>query len=224
MTNKSIRDYINLIENAQKGLSEGWDPDTTRLEQDVRDALENGDDYTAKQYAKMAPTPEAKKYLLNIIKQAMYIDDLGGETDWKGVAESWTKLPSGDYQNSHTGVRTNKPPQKKKRGEKTWAEWDAIEKAKQDKQQGGAEGSDELYQKAIRKYTQRVANDYLGGGNAHLYGAGNFDSEMFGVDPKQAEQDFDRLFPQYLKKLQGGKQLEETTPDAIAKIEQLTRK
>jgi hypothetical protein len=35
----------------------------------------------------MAPTPEAKKYLLNIIKQAMYIDDLGGETDWKGVAE-----------------------------------------------------------------------------------------------------------------------------------------
>jgi hypothetical protein len=73
-------------------------------------------------------------------------------------------------------------------------------------EQGVAEGSDELYQKAIRKYTQRVANDYLGGGNAHLYGAGNFDSEMFGVDPKQAEQDFDALFPQYLKKLQGGGQ------------------
>jgi hypothetical protein len=72
----------------EQGAAEGWDPDTTRLEQDVRDALENGDDYTAKQYAKMAPTPEAKKYLLNIIKQAMYIDDLGGETDWKGVAES----------------------------------------------------------------------------------------------------------------------------------------
>jgi hypothetical protein len=71
----------------KQGVAEGWDPDTTRLEQDVRDALENGDDYTAKQYAKMAPTPEAKKYLLNIIKQAMYIDDLGGETDWKGVAE-----------------------------------------------------------------------------------------------------------------------------------------
>jgi hypothetical protein len=72
----------------EQGVAEGWDPDTTRLEQDVRDALENGDDYTAKQYAKMAPTPEAKKYLLNIIKQAMYIDDLGGETDWKGVAEA----------------------------------------------------------------------------------------------------------------------------------------
>ena len=71
----------------EQGVAEGWDSDTTRLEQDVRDALENGDDYTAKQYAKMAPTPEAKKYLLNIIKQAMYIDDLGGETDWKGVAE-----------------------------------------------------------------------------------------------------------------------------------------
>ena len=73
MTNKSIRDYINLIENAQS----------------------------------------------------------------EEVAEGWTKLPSGDYQNSHTGVRTSKPPAKKKRGEKTGAEWDAI-KAK--KQQGMAEG------------------------------------------------------------------------------------
>lgn len=73
-------------------------------------------------------------------------------------------------------------------------------------EQGVAEGSDELYQQAIRKYVQRVANNYLGGGNAHLYGAGNFDSEMFGVDPKQAEKDFDILFPQYLKKLQGGGQ------------------
>ena len=163
---------MDLVESAQKPIAEGWDPDTQRLEQDVRDALENGDDYTAKQYAKMAPTPEAKKYLLNIIKQAMYIDDLGGETDWKGVAED----------------------------------------------------SDELYQKAIRKYVQRVANNYLGGGNAHLYGANNFDSEMFGVDSKQAQQDFDRLFPQYLKKLQGGEQLEETTPDAMAKIDDLFRK
>jgi hypothetical protein len=74
------------------------------------------------------------------------------------------------------------------------------------KEQGVAEGSDELYQKAIRKYVQRVADNYLGGGDAHLYGAGNFDSEMFGVDPKQAEQDFDKLFPQYVKQLQGGEQ------------------
>jgi len=70
--------------------------------------------------------------------------------------------------------------------------------------EGVAEGSDELYQQAIRKYVQQVANNYLGGGNAHLYGASNFNSEMFGVDPKQAQQDFDALFPQYLKKLQGG--------------------
>ena len=93
-------------------------------------------------------------------------------------------------------------------------------------QQPVAEGSDELYQQAIRKYVQRVASNYLGGGNAHLYGAGNFDSEMFGVDPKQAEQDFDTLFPQYLKKLQGGTEesLEETSPDALAKIDELTRK
>jgi hypothetical protein len=72
--------------------------------------------------------------------------------------------------------------------------------------QGVAEGSDELYQKAIRKYAQRVAHDYLGGGNEYLYGANKFDSEMFGVDPKQAQQDFKTLFPQYLKKLQGGEQ------------------
>lgn len=103
---------------------------------------------------------------------------------------------------------------------------DLIESAQQE---NIAEGSNELYQQAIRKYTQRVANDYLGGGNAHLYGAGNFDSEMFGVDPKQAEQDFDRLFPEYLKKLQGGKsvseeQVEESTPEALAKIDELTRK
>jgi hypothetical protein len=83
---------INWAKPAEQDVAEGWDSDTTRLEQDVRDALENGDDYTAKQYAKMAPTPEAKKYLLNIIKQAMYIDDLGGETDWKGVAEGAPEL------------------------------------------------------------------------------------------------------------------------------------
>lgn len=73
-------------------------------------------------------------------------------------------------------------------------------------EQGVAEGSEELYQQAIRKYVQRVANNYLGGGNAHLYGAGNFDSEMFGVDTKQAEQDFDKLFPQYVKQLQDKQQ------------------
>jgi hypothetical protein len=62
---------------------ENLDPDTQRLEIDIRNALENGDDYTAKQYAKMAPTPEAKKYLLNIIKQEMY----GTEPGQGGVAE-----------------------------------------------------------------------------------------------------------------------------------------
>jgi hypothetical protein len=100
----------------EQDVAEGWDPDTTRLEQDVRDALENGDDYTAKQYAKMAPTPEAKKYLLNIIKQAMYIDDLGGETDWKGVTEAgeWTKLPNGNWRNMHTGAQQSTPPKTKK--------------------------------------------------------------------------------------------------------------
>jgi Domain of unknown function (DUF6321) len=68
---------------------------------------------------------------------------------------------------------------------------------------GVAEGSDELYQKAIRKYVQQVAHDYLGGGNAHLYGANKFDADMFGVSQEQAKQDFKTLFPQALKQLQG---------------------
>ncbi len=74
MTNKSIRDYINLIEDAQ------------------REEVEES-------------------------------------------AEGWTKLPNGNYRNMHTGVVSSKPPVKKKRGEKTGAEWDAIEKAKKDKEQ-----------------------------------------------------------------------------------------
>ena len=59
--------------------------------------------------------------------------------------------------------------------------------------------NNELYQKAIQKYARQVVNDYFGGGNAYLYGANKFDSEMFGVDPKQAKQDFDSLFAQLTK-------------------------
>jgi hypothetical protein len=50
------------------------------------------------------------------------------------VEEGLTKLPNGNYRNMHTGVQQSKPPVKKKRGEKTGAEWDAIEKAKKDKE------------------------------------------------------------------------------------------
>ena len=237
---KTLREMMDLVESAQKPIAEGWDPDTQRLEQDVRDALENGDDYTAKQYAKMAPTPKAKKYLLNIIKQAMYIDDLGGETDWKGVAEDSTgvsvrkwanqvRKDHGDnvkFWNRKEGGAVDSVIAKNSQGETVgvYNRKTGYPTVFEPKQQGVAEDSDELYQKAIRKYVQRVANNYLGGGNAHLYGANNFDSEMFGVDSKQAQQDFDRLFPQYLKKLQGGEQLEETTPDAMAKIDDLFRK
>lgn len=55
----------------------------------------------------------------------------------EGSGENWIKLPNGNYRNTHTGVVASRPPAKKKRGEKTGAEWDAIEKAK--KQQGVAE-------------------------------------------------------------------------------------
>jgi hypothetical protein len=61
--------------------------------------------------------------------------------DEQGVAEgNFTKTPSGDYRNMHTGrTSSTAPTQKKKRGEKTWAKWDAIEKAKKANGQGVAE-------------------------------------------------------------------------------------
>jgi hypothetical protein len=129
MTNKSIRDYINLIENAQSEVVTS-SPLVRHIEKEL----------TAIGYKK--GTPEFDAYF----KDAMaYYRQHGnfGNADTQGlgeeVAEGWTKLPSGDYQNSHTGVRSSKPPVKKKRGEKTGAEWDAIEKAKKDKEQGVAE-------------------------------------------------------------------------------------
>ena len=48
------------------------DPELARLEQEVRNALDKGDDYIAKQYAKMAPTTDGKRYLSKIIRQEMY--------------------------------------------------------------------------------------------------------------------------------------------------------
>jgi len=60
--------------------------------------------------------------------------------------------------------------------------------------EGVAEGSTDLYQKAIRKYAQQVANDYLNGGNEDLYGANKFDAEMFGVSQEKANKDFKTWF------------------------------
>lgn len=57
---------------AQKGVAEGLDPDTQRLEQEVRDALATGDDYTAKSLVKMAQTAADRNYLRKIIRQEMY--------------------------------------------------------------------------------------------------------------------------------------------------------
>lgn len=67
---KAAQDALDILK--KQGVAEGLDSDVAHLEQLIRDALYNGDDYTAKQYAKAAPTPETKKYLLNIIKQEMY--------------------------------------------------------------------------------------------------------------------------------------------------------
>jgi hypothetical protein len=55
-------------------LLESSDPtkEQKRLEKMVRDALKNGDDYTARRYVKMAPTPEGKKALTKLIQQTMH--------------------------------------------------------------------------------------------------------------------------------------------------------
>ena len=106
-------------------------------------------------------------------------------------------------------------------GQKNRISW-LYRPVEQVKEQGVAEGSNELYQKAIQKYARQVANDYLGGGNDYLYGANKFDSEMFGVDPKQAEQDFDRLFAQLTKPkgvAEGLNDTQKKIEDTINKLE-----
>ena len=166
MTNKSIRDYINLIENAQS----------------------------------------------------------------EEVAEGWTKLPSGDYQNSHTGVRSSKPPAKKKRGEKTGAEWDAIEKAKKDKEQGVAEGFfgiDDKIKGKIQNIVSRLSDEY---------GMWDHKAQTFTPDGLEHLKSILKFNDKYIKyalsltsrdfEAEGvaEEQLEETSPEAIAKISQITRR
>jgi hypothetical protein len=82
--------------------------------------------------------------------------------DLVGASEGWTKTPSGDYINQHTGVRSSKPPVKKKRGEKTGAEWDAIAKAKKNKEQGVDEEKQRLDPKCWKGY--RKAGTKMKGG------------------------------------------------------------
>ena len=75
----------------EQGVAEGLDPDTQRLEQEVRDALANGDDYTAKSLVKMAQTAADRNYLRKIIRQEMY----GTGPGQGGVAEGKGKATCG---------------------------------------------------------------------------------------------------------------------------------
>lgn len=52
-------------------LSDIFEGTDSHLEDEIRSALNNGDDYTAKQYAKMASTPEERKRLMAMIRKAM---------------------------------------------------------------------------------------------------------------------------------------------------------
>jgi len=172
---------------------------------------ESEDDNFGKPAAWMKASPEALKTAQSIVQKQADKNVIGqakiaGAVPSQGVAEGFSdsrlvNLPVGNRNRPLPSSRPWTDEEKKKRRELDDARIRAErEKQKQqEKKQGVAEGSNELYQKAIRKYAQQVANDYLGGGNDYLYGANKFDSEMFGVDPKQAQQDFKTLFAQLTK-------------------------
>ncbi len=88
-------------------VTEGLDPDTQRLEQEVRDALANGDDYTAKSLVKMAQTAADRNHLRKIIRQAMYGTGPGQggimEGDDRQVVFSGTGANGGKYKIIQTG-------------------------------------------------------------------------------------------------------------------------
>lgn len=218
MTNKSIRDYINLIESAQSGVVEA--APSTELQDKMRQVRPKGkgitrtelqnamrrkgkkqwhcpecatydDNVHGKFCSKYKPkeqdvaegTEQVYKVLavdksnalskqvklkvkassLDEVFERLAISDwypleingvevINGKRLKQGVAEGekYNKTPSGDYVNMHTGVRSSRPPQKKVRGQKTGAEWDAIEKAKKEKEQGVAEASEEAMAKIDR--------------------------------------------------------------------------
>ena len=127
-----------------------------------------------------------------------------GEVSEQGIAEAgFTKTPSGDYIKQHTGVRSSKPPVKKKRGEKTGAEWDAIEKAKKDKDQGVAEGTGNignaikaLYQKIYNAGDDEIEYFYYESPVFALYWdkyEGDINSIVAEVDPKELQIIHDEL-------------------------------
>lgn len=148
------------------------------------------------------------------------------------VAEGWTKLPSGDYQNSYTGVRSSKPPVKKKRGEKTGAEWDAIEKAKKDKESGVAEGTEQAWA-VTGTWTQRK----------YMREPMTTTTKVIASSPEEAMRKYksymwnelerkviDMKVKPYVDQAITGpfqgvaeEQLEETTPEAIARINKLAQ-
>ena len=93
--------------NKEKDVAEALDPDTQRLEQEVRDALANGDDYTAKSLVKMAQTAADRNYLRKIIRQEMYGTGPGQggimEGDDGQVVFSGTGANGGKYKIIQTG-------------------------------------------------------------------------------------------------------------------------
>ena len=96
-----------LVGMREDDVAEALDPDTQRLEQEVRDALANGDDYTAKSLVKMAQTAADRNYLRKIIRQEMYGTgpSQGGimEGDDGQVVFSGTGANGGKYKIIQTG-------------------------------------------------------------------------------------------------------------------------
>jgi predicted RNA binding protein YcfA (HicA-like mRNA interferase family) len=160
---KTDAELVHIAKDAHKA-AEAMKSHNTDAENKYRDQA--NDSATVRYYRQKHGMADWYKKKYGHIKEEAEIEE---------VAEGWTKLPSGDYQNSHTGVRSSKPPVKKKRGEKTGAEWDAIEKAKKDKefkqnvgkkddnklQKEEAEQINELSDKTLTSYAQKVHDDSL---------------------------------------------------------------
>lgn len=84
LSEKEMKNIVNANPDLLKGMARKMNTksvvssavyiptsDDKRLEKQIKTAMDKGDDYTAKSYAKMAETSDGRKYLNSIIKQLM---------------------------------------------------------------------------------------------------------------------------------------------------------
>lgn len=102
--NQSAPDSLDFTEDAADG---------SYLEQEVRKALRNGDDYTAKSYAKMEKDPNKRKALNKIIRSDMYPSRQVNEIS-KATKDRYVSRASSEHGMANFGAQvSNKPDEKK---------------------------------------------------------------------------------------------------------------